>query len=177
MSFLINILASVWFLMPAYASVIMPVFARKIDFLNIPVDFNKKISKKRVFGRNKTYRGFFFGILSAIIVAFIQEQLYGFSVIKEIRLLNYSEINLFLLGFLMGFGALFGDLTKSFFKRRLGIKEGWMWFPFDQDDFALGAALFVYPIYKISTYYFFVMVLASLFLHLFCRKVFGRFAE
>jgi CDP-2,3-bis-(O-geranylgeranyl)-sn-glycerol synthase len=37
------------------------------------------------------------------------------------------------------FGALFGDITKSFFKRRVGKNRGEDWIPFDQIDFIAGA--------------------------------------
>ena len=43
---------------------------------------------------------------------------------------------------MLGFGALFGDSVKSFFKRQLNIKPGKSWIPFDQVDWIIGAILF-----------------------------------
>jgi len=40
------------------------------------------------------------------------------------------------------FGALIGDIIKSFFKRRIGKKRGQDWIPFDQIDFILGVLFF-----------------------------------
>ena len=48
----------------------------------------------------------------------------------------------FLLGALLGFGAMTGDAVKSFFKRQRGIPPGKSWFPFDQLDFVVGGLLF-----------------------------------
>jgi len=42
----------------------------------------------------------------------------------------------------LGFGALFGDTAKSFFKRQKGIQPGRSWFPFDQVDYIVGGVAF-----------------------------------
>jgi CDP-2,3-bis-(O-geranylgeranyl)-sn-glycerol synthase len=42
----------------------------------------------------------------------------------------------------MGVGALAGDATESFFKRRRGIERGRPWPGFDQLDFLVGAWVF-----------------------------------
>ena len=44
--------------------------------------------------------------------------------------------------FSLCFGALTGDVTKSFFKRRIGKNRGEDWILFDQIDFIGGALLF-----------------------------------
>lgn len=134
-----EILTIIFFLIPAGIANMAPVLVKKINFLNYPIDFGKKISGDRIFGENKTYRGFFFGILLSIIAALIQKSVYPTDLSV---LVNYNEVNVFLLGFLLGFGALFGDLVKSFFKRRLKIKPGKSWVPFDQIDWVIGALLF-----------------------------------
>ncbi len=41
-------------------------------------------------------------------------------------------------------GALLGDMTKSFFKRRLGIERGGKMFLVDQLDFVAGAWILTY---------------------------------
>ena len=40
------------------------------------------------------------------------------------------------------FGALFGDIIESFFKRRIGKNRGENWIPFDQLDFIVGVLIF-----------------------------------
>lgn len=51
----------------------------------------------------------------------------------------------YVVGFWLGAGALGGDLIKSFFKRKAGIKEG-RYIPFDTIDWIVGAFLvaFIY---------------------------------
>jgi CDP-2,3-bis-(O-geranylgeranyl)-sn-glycerol synthase len=56
-------------------------------------------------------------------------------------LIDYESINVLWLGFLLGFGALSGDLIESFFKRRLNMPSGWLWAPFDQLDWIIGAVI------------------------------------
>lgn len=129
------VLQLLYFFLPAYVANMMPVIGRKwLKPLAKPVN-------KKLFGEHKTWRGLILGTVGGIVTAGIQS------------LLNISSLNLApydnwaLLGFLLGFGALLGDLLKSFFKRRVGIKPGHPWIPFDQLDFVIGGlalASFVY---------------------------------
>jgi len=137
------ILSSLYFILPAYIANAAPVLVKRINFLNYSIDFNKKISGLPILGKNKTWRGLIFGILSSIIVIFIQYILYDVNTFFEISLIDYKSVNFVLLGFLFGFGALFGDMVESLIKRRLNIKSGGPFFPFDQLDFIVGALLFV----------------------------------
>ncbi|MBW2995370.1 CDP-archaeol synthase, partial [Candidatus Woesearchaeota archaeon] len=57
-------------------------------------------------------------------------------------ILDYASVNIILFGFLLGLGAMTGDLVKSFFKRRIGKKPGESWPVFDQLDYVIGALLF-----------------------------------
>lgn len=141
------ILKSLYLILPGIFANMAPVLFKRINFLNYPVDFNKKINGKPIFGSHKTFRGFFFGILLAILISLIQRKLYAHEYFKNISLINYFDVNISLLGFLIGFGVLFGDLVKSFFKRRLNIKPGERWFPFDQIDSLIGGLIFVSFIY------------------------------
>lgn len=126
-----------YFMLPAYFANMAPVIVKDCcNKLAVPIDFGKNI-----FGNNKTFRGFIFGILFAIVIVYLQFLLYRFNFFKDLSFFNYS--NWFILGFLFGFGALFGDLIKSFIKRRLHIKPGGRFIPWDQLDFVFGALIFV----------------------------------
>jgi CDP-2,3-bis-(O-geranylgeranyl)-sn-glycerol synthase len=161
------VLECLWFLLPGLLANTSPVFAKKINFLDYPVDFHKKLGGKRVFGSHKTFRGFFFGILTAILIVYLQIILYDVAFFRSISLLDYSKVNFYILGFLFGFGALFGDAVKSFFKRRVGISPGKTWFPFDQIDSVFGVLLLVSFIYVPRLGYILMMIFLQLFLHLF----------
>ena len=158
-----------YLLLPAYFANMMPVFVQKINFLNFPVDFNKKLNNQSVFGKNKTFRGFFFGIFIAVITACAQHFLYSLPFFEVISFFDYR--NWFLFGFLMGFGALTGDLAKSFFKRRLGIKPGARFVPFDQLDFIAGALIFVIPVFEVTWNIFLTSLILSFLLHILFKHI------
>lgn len=99
----------------------------------------KKFRKKRILGKSKTWRGILVGVLTGIIIVCIQKYLLPN---VSFALIDYSEVNALLLGFLMGAGALIGDLVESFFKRQVGIKPGKPWIPFDQTDWVFGSIIF-----------------------------------
>ncbi|MEK6921611.1 MAG: CDP-archaeol synthase, partial [Nanoarchaeota archaeon] len=62
------LLTCFYVIIPAAIANMMPVFVRSINFLNVSVDFDKKwFDNKPIFGNHKTYRGFFFGAILAII--------------------------------------------------------------------------------------------------------------
>lgn len=133
MQFLNAILASIVFFLPAYFANAMPVIASGLDlFPSLAKPINKK-----VFGESKTYRGFFVGILGALIIGFIQ---FGFSLYSFSTWQNNLMFTL-LLSFYLGLGALTGDLIKSYFKRRIGKKSGESWIIFDQIDYVIGGLL------------------------------------
>ena len=147
------ILNSFWLFLPAGFANMAPVLFKNINFLNHrnlrflgcqkslhEISKHKPINKK-LFGKNKTYKGFFFGILTSIIIVYLQKLLYPLT--SNISIIDYNSINILLIGFLLGFGALFGDLVESFFKRRLNIKEGKSFLFFDQIDWILGSIILV----------------------------------
>lgn len=153
-------------LLPAYFSNMAPiVFRRSFSFLDIPVDLGTKIGQNRLFGERKTIRGFMVGVVCAILVSFLQSILYAnFTFFREFSLIDFEKNNFVSVGFLLGFGALFGDLVESFIKRRLGKKPSEPWEVFDQLDYIAGALIFIYPVYKINLSEAFVAFFLSFFL-------------
>ena len=133
------IIQTFWFLLPAGIANMSPVLFKKVPFLNFSVDLGAKLGGRPLFGSHKTYRGFFFGTLMAVLTVWLQKFFYPQLI--NISLIDYSVINVFLLGFLLGFGALLGDLVKSFFKRRLNIRSGQPWIIFDQLDWIIGSLM------------------------------------
>jgi len=64
----------------------------------------------------------------------------------QLSLIEYGDFTI-ILGFLLGFGAIVGDLIESYYKRKAGIKPGEKWIPFDQLDFVIGGLAFAFIIY------------------------------
>ncbi len=129
-------------MLPAYFANMAPVIVKNfLKKLALPLDFNKTWRGKPIFGSNKTFRGIIFAVIFGVAIAYFQFLLYNnFDYFKSISFIDYSEW--FLFGFLMGFGAIFGDLIESFIKRRVNVAPGSKFFPWDQIDFVIGALLF-----------------------------------
>lgn len=136
-----------WFFAPAGVANIGAFFSGKLPILkrlSYPVDLKMKFRGKRILGDNKTFRGFICGTLLSIGIVYLQIFLFrNISFVRESMLLDYNSINPILFGTLSGFGALFGDSIKSFFKRQLNIPPGGSWFPFDQIDYIFGGIFFI----------------------------------
>src|SRR3990170_7780532 len=123
------------FIFPAYCANAAPVLAGG----GLPMDFGKNfLDGKRILGKNKTWRGFFFGWTIGILVGLAEGAVFGpvsFSVLFSV---------------LTPLGALLGDLTGAFIKRRLGIAPGGLLPVIDQIDFVVGAVVFSLPVAVIS---------------------------
>ncbi|MBN2367637.1 CDP-archaeol synthase [Candidatus Woesearchaeota archaeon] len=160
------VLRSLWFLLPAYVANMMPIFVRKLDFFDYPVDFNMKFMGKPLFGRSKTIRGFIFGTSGAILMAYVQYLMYAnMAFFRDISILEYTRSGFLWIGVVIGLGSLLGDLIKSFFKRRIGIKPGHTWLFFDQSDYVFGAIFFSSFFFDVKILYVFIMVPLSIVLH------------
>ena len=120
------------FIFPAYCANAAPVLAGG----GLPMDFGKNfVDGRRVFGQNKTFRGFFFGLAIGVFVGLVEYAVFGYPL---------------LFSFLSPLGALFGDLTGAFLKRRLNIAPGGLLPIVDQVDFVVGAVLFSLPLGIVS---------------------------
>ena len=124
------ILQSIWLILPAYIANASAVLLGG----GIPMDFNKKWRGKPIFGKGKTWRGFFGGGLTGVIAGMIMNFFHE----------SFGGRYAFLILVSISFGALIGDLMESFVKRRIGKLRGEKWIIADQIDFVLGAFLFSY---------------------------------
>jgi CDP-2,3-bis-(O-geranylgeranyl)-sn-glycerol synthase len=123
------------FIFPAYCANGAPVLAGG----GPPMDFGKNFfDGKRIFGTNKTFRGFFFGWFIGIFVGIVEGFVFGFA--------TYSVF----FSMLTPLGALLGDLTGAFIKRRLSIAPGGLLPVVDQVDFVVGALVFALPLMMVS---------------------------
>lgn len=162
-----------WFFLPAGIANMMPVFVKKsFKFLDIPIDRGLTFRNKPILGRNKTWRGIIFGILGGIVTVLIQTYLYNnFENFKNISIVPYNEYNFVLLGFLISFGALLGDLVKSFFKRQVGHAPGKRFFPFDQVDFVIGFLVLTSIVFRPSWQVYIFLILFVPALHVLTNHI------
>lgn len=151
------ILKAFWFFLPAYFANATPLIFKKINFLSKPVN-------KKFFGSHKTYRGFFLGIIFAELIIILQTFLRDVSFFSSIIIFPYDFPTSLFLGFLLGFGALFGDLIKSYFKRRIGVAEGKRWLIVDQLDYVFGGLLFSLLIFNPGLLVIITLILLSFIL-------------
>ena len=122
------IIEALKFIFPAYCANAVPVIAGG----GLALDFGKKfLDGKPIFGKNKTFRGFFSGLAIGMAVGFVESVFFNYPI---------------LFGLSLSLGALFGDLTAAFAKRRLGLSPGDLLPVVDQVNFVIGAILFSLPI-------------------------------
>jgi CDP-2,3-bis-(O-geranylgeranyl)-sn-glycerol synthase len=128
MDLLTLIVAALKFIFPAYCANATPVIAGG----GTPMDFGKNfLDGKRLFGTNKTFRGFFFGLAVGIAVGLVEVMVFDYPLLFSV---------------LTPLGALLGDLIAAFLKRRLGIAPGGLLPVVDQVDFVVGAIVFSLPL-------------------------------
>ncbi|MHA2054629.1 MAG: CDP-archaeol synthase [Candidatus Hodarchaeales archaeon] len=130
-----SIINSVIFIFPAFVANAAPVILGRGGQYNRPIDGGRFWKDgKRILGDGKTIRGFISGTLSGMvtcvaIVIFLSNIGYPVAAINHFNngflfpLLQFMENNYVLqavlIGFLLGCGALLGDLAGSFIKRCL----------------------------------------------------------
>jgi CDP-2,3-bis-(O-geranylgeranyl)-sn-glycerol synthase len=125
----IDILQAVYIAIPAYIANAFPTLFSGGPPMDLGFNF---IDGKRIFGANKTFRGFGIALILGILAAIAEETLFG--------------PGIFLIGAIAALGALLGDLLGSFIKRRIDFKPGKPFPILDQLDFILGALVLTYPV-------------------------------
>ncbi|MEM3459671.1 MAG: CDP-2,3-bis-(O-geranylgeranyl)-sn-glycerol synthase [Candidatus Micrarchaeaceae archaeon] len=113
-----------------------------------PIDGNRKLFGKPIFGKHKTVRGLIAGLLAGFVFAAI-----------EGLFLPYMLV----IGIFESVGTHVGDLLGSFIKRRLGIKPGMGIAILDQYMFLLFAVLLALPFGRLPGIYglIFIVVLTG----------------
>lgn len=129
------IIQALKFIFPAYCANATPVLSKGKK----PMDFGKNfLDGKRILGANKTFRGFFFGWGIGLLVGLVEGMVFDFN--------NYSIA----FSILTPLGALLGDLTGAFLKRRLNIAPGGLLPIVDQIDFVVGALVLALPLMMVT---------------------------
>lgn len=138
--------AVLYLFLPAFVANATPVIVKNVPLLsrwNAPIH-------ARLFGKNKTYRGLLFGVLFAVLVSLLQYTLRNVAVLSSITMFHNTVEQSAFVGFLLGFGALAGDIVESCVKRRMKLAPGTPLPVWDGVDYMLGAMLCIMPVYIVS---------------------------
>ena len=99
-----------------------------------PIDLNRNHRDgRRILGDGKTYRGLACGVFAGIAAGALQIWLAGSYDLTFLPQQTAASVTI------LAFGALLGDIVKSFVKRRLGKDRGQPWPVADQYDLVAGA--------------------------------------
>ena len=143
------VLEALKFILPAYCANAVPVLVGG----GLPLDFGKNFyDGKPIFGKNKTFRGFFFGLVVGTLVGLLEA-------------FFFTEYPISF-GFLLSLGALLGDLAGAFLKRRIGLAPGELLPVVDQIDFIIGALVFSLPFNVLSLELALIVLLITPPLHI-----------
>lgn len=167
------ILKCIYLMLPGILANMTPILIRKHwKLLDYPIDFNHKWRNgDPLLGSHKTWRGLISGTLVSVGTVAIQRILVNQEFFESISLFPYQKHSVWLAGFLIGFGVLFGDIVKSFFKRRLKIKPGDKFIPWDQTDSVLGALVFISFIWVPPWSLVFTLLILSFIFHIGIRHL------
>ncbi|MFX1506864.1 MAG: CDP-2,3-bis-(O-geranylgeranyl)-sn-glycerol synthase [Promethearchaeota archaeon] len=170
------------FIFPAFVANAAPTILGRGKRLNAPIDCGKYWKdNKRILGDGKTIRGFISGVVCGMMSCvgiFVITNFSGYS----LEYINYFQSSILywaihklgnnyiilcaLIGFLLGSGALIGDIIGSFIKRRSGLQRGES-FPFmDQLGFLVVALVFVFPVIPWPLVWLLVLAPSTLGLHI-----------
>jgi len=156
------IIESLYFFLPGYIANMAPVLLRWIPYGGKPIH-------SKLFGEHKTWRGLVVAILIGGFVFLLQKWLYaaGF---QSWALIDYVGFPWWC-GFVQGAGVILGDLIKSFYKRKQGIKPGDPWWGWDQLDFVIGGVVLGFLFYVPPVETVLVLMVLSPILHLLVNNI------
>lgn len=158
-----DLLFALWFFLPAACANGIPVLVALVPALkkfDAPMDFGKSYRGQRIFGSHKTWRGFIAAVLTATLVLWLQQlavQHFGWAQWLTEQV-DYSTLPVLIMGPIFGAAALAGDAIESFFKRQRGTPPGQGWFPWDQLDYIIAAAIATSPFVPLSFMQYVVLI-------------------
>lgn len=150
-----------------------------LEKYNIPMDCKKNfIDGKRIFGDNKTWKGFFGYIILNVLCSILLGAIWN---ISNLNGMNYFYLKLpntiysnLAIGILLGLGYSIFELPNSFLKRRLNIEPGKtpnrinkIFFIFlDQSDSVIGCCTVLSLFYQMTFGFYIMYILLGAFTHI-----------
>lgn len=169
------ILYCIYFFLPAYFANAFPPLANTFNILsnlNKPVDGGMKWNGIAILGDHKTWRGV---ICELIICTLLVQYFFYLNTLLDLNAYNYigvnPSINTWILGILLSIGIIFGDLFFAFIKRRIQIKPGKPFVPFDQTNYVIGAYIFIEPYLHLGIAFWGTLFLLTFFVHILCNRL------
>ena len=135
-SLLNTIFIVLWIMGPAYIANSVAVLTGG----KYPIDQGKTLSDgNRILGDGKTWSGLLGGTLGGVAFGLLLDAGDSRMALERLTDVKYEQSlwgdNSVLVFFLLSFGALFGDMTASFFKRRQNLQRGDKFALLDMYDF------------------------------------------
>ncbi len=160
-----NAVEAFWIIIPAYAANGLAPLAKFTQ--KHPLDGGRKLKDGRpIFGNGKSWEGSIIGIAMAVLIS----SLMGLAFYLLPWDLSPIPLDVAamgpVLGFMLGLGAISGDVVKSFFKRRLGFERGRSVPIVDQLDFILGALLLASLVVPIKISWVILLAIVTPLFHL-----------
>lgn len=117
---------------PVILTNLSPVLIAKVlPTVDYPVDFNKELPDgKRLFGAHKTWRGVITMLFTGLLTGFL-------------------FFNSFYWGLLIALGVIIGDLLTSVIKRRVNLKPGASFEPWDSEILMVSTMLIAWGLFNI----------------------------
>ena len=174
---LLYIASIIYFFLPAYmANGAPPLIANNtklIEKLATPIDSGKKLGKNDLLGTHKTWRG----VVSEIIIGtgyfqilFLIHEYLNLNLYETIGFNQYL-LNPLLFGLLLSLGTIIGDLVFAFIKRRINIKPGFPFMPFDQTNYVIGCFVLLQPIYHLHINVWISLFFLTFFIHVAFNRI------
>ncbi|MFD1647178.1 CDP-2,3-bis-(O-geranylgeranyl)-sn-glycerol synthase [Haloarchaeobius litoreus] len=127
-----TLVVAFWAMLPAY----VPNNAAVLVGGGRPIDGGRNLGERRILGDGKTWRGTVLGTLTGVALALVLTELAA--PVGDAAGIPLPTFPL-PVAFGLAFGAMLGDVSASFLKRRTGRDRGAAFPGLDQLDFVVGA--------------------------------------